>query len=186
MTFSTLALTLAIAGAGTSVYGQVRAGQAAKKEGKAARRAAESQAELAEYNAAVADVQARDARERGDIEAHRFRARTRALVGEQRTGFAAGNIDVAFGSAVDVQADATLLGELDALTAKNNALREAWGYKVEATDLRTQAEIARKEGVYAEAAGRTRATSQYIGAVGSGLSAGGSILEAKYGFGRSK
>ena len=184
--FSTLALGIAIAGIATSTYGQVRAANAAKKEGEAAQRAAESAAQLSEYNAAVADVQARDARERGDIEANQFRQRTRALIGEQRVGFAAGNLDVNYGSAVDVQADATLLGELDALTARTNAAREAWGFSVEATDLRKQAEIQRKEGAYAAAAGRSRRTAGYIGAAGTLLTGGGSLLEAKYGFGGKK
>lgn len=186
MTFSTLALGLAIAGTATSVYGQVRAANAAKKEGEAAQRAAESQAQLAEYNAAVADVQARDAKERGDIEANRFRQRTRMLVGEERATFAAGNVDVGFGSAVDVQADATFLGELDALTARTNAAREAWGYQVEGEDLRKQAEITRKEGAFAAEAGRSRRTAGLIGAVGTAATGAGSLLEARYGFGRGK
>jgi hypothetical protein len=85
-------------------------GQGAEKE------AADSQADLADYNAAVAELQAKDAETRGAEEANRFRKSVNVMVGAQRAGFAAGNIDVGFGSAVDVQADAAFLGELDALT----------------------------------------------------------------------
>ena len=157
--FTALALGLALAGTATSIYGQVKAGKAEKKAGEAEQRAAESQADLSDYNAAVADVQAQDAEARGAIEANRFRARTRGLVGEQRAGFAAGNVDVGFGSAVDVQADAAFLGELDALTVRTNAGREAWGYRVQAEDLRKGGEIMRQEGANAAAAGsNTRRT----------------------------
>ncbi|HMG19540.1 MAG TPA: hypothetical protein VK573_12505 [Gemmatimonadales bacterium] len=184
--FTALAIGLALAGTATSIYGQVKAGKAAKKQGEAEQRSAESQAELSDYNAAVADVQARDTELRGELDAQRFRSRTRVLVGEQRTGFAAGNVDVGFGSAVDVQADATFLGELDALQVVSNSQREAWGIRVEAEDYRKRAEIQRKEGVNAAAAGKARQTAAYWGAAGTAVSAGGSLLEQKYGWGKAK
>lgn len=180
--FTTIALGLAIAGMATKAVGDVKAGNAAKREGEAEQRAAESQAQLSEYNAAVADLQARDAVDRGELDASRFRSRTRQLVGEQRAGFASGGIDVGFGSAVDVQADATLLGEMDALTAVSNAKRAAWGFKVEGEDLRKQAEIQRQEGANAAAAGRARRTSAYIGMAGSLLGGASSLASAKFGF----
>jgi hypothetical protein len=204
--FSSIALGFMVAGAATSAYGQYRSGQAqedaANAQGAAEARAglllqdvSESQAQLAEYNAAVAHIQARDAIVRGEEEANRFRSSVRLMVGEQRAGFAAGNIDVGFGSAVDVQSDAALLGELDALTIRTNAAREAWGYRVEAEDLTTRAEIARQEGrnaaetgrigqQTAAAQGRGFARAGMIGAAGSLLGAGGSYFEARYGFGR--
>jgi hypothetical protein len=182
--FTALAIGMALAGTATSIYGQVKAGKAAKKEGELQQQAAESQAHLSDYNAAVADLQAKDSEERGAIEANRFRARTRALVGEERTGFAAGNVDVGFGSAVDVQADAAFLGELDALTVRTNAAREAWGYRVEATDQRNRGEIQRKEGANAAAAGKERQKALNWGAAGTAFSSGASLLEARYGFGR--
>jgi hypothetical protein len=84
------------------------------------------------------------------------------MVGTQRAGFAAGNIDVGSGSAVDVQADTAFMGELDALQIRTNAAREAWGYSVEADDMRKRAVIARKTGVMVAATGRENATSTYI------------------------
>lgn len=181
-----LATTLAIIGiasAGFSAYQQVRAGKQAKEAGKIERQAAEAQAELTDYNAEVAELQAQDALERGGDEENRFRMMVRGAIGAQRAGFAAGNIAVGFGSAVDVQADAAFLGELDALQIRQNAAREAWGFKVEATDLRRRADIARKEGVMLEKAGGQRATQAYIGAGSTLLSAGSSLLEQRY-FGR--
>jgi hypothetical protein len=173
---------LAIAGIGLSAYGQIRSGMASKRAGSAQREAAESGAELQDYNARVADLQAKDARERGAEQESGFRMGVRSMVGSQRAGFAAGNIDVAYGSAADVQADATMLGELDALTIRTNAAREAWGFKVQADDLRKRAKIARKEGVYLEAAGRANAQAAYAGAAGTVLSGASSLYQARYGF----
>src|SRR5688572_19118326 len=117
---SGIALGLAVGGSILNARSQVKAGkaaeQAAQRQGEAEERAglavqrsAESQAQLAEYNAAVAELQAADAEKRGALDANKFRSRTRVLIGEQRAGIAAGNIDVGYGSAVDVQADAAFL-----------------------------------------------------------------------------
>lgn len=204
--FTSIALGLTLGSAALGAWGQHRAGReqqrAANAQGEAEARAglllqqvSESEAELVEYNAAVARIQAADAIQRGEEEANRFRSQVRVLIGSQRAGFAGGNIDVGYGSAVDVQADAALLGELDALTIRTNAGREAWGFQVQAEDLTTRAEIARQEGAAAAETGRlTRSTlraqgsaaarSGTIGAVGTLIGAGGSLLGARYGFGR--
>ena len=163
----------------------IRAAQAAKREGQAGQRVAEAQADLADYNAAVADVQAKDALERGAEEQSRFLVGVRGMIGTQRTGFAAGNIDVSSGSAVDVQADTAYLGALDAATIKTNAAREAWGLGMQGEDLRRRAEIARKEGVMVAATGRANATSAYLGGAGSLVTSTASLFQSKYGFGGS-
>jgi hypothetical protein len=107
----------------------------------------------------------------------------RGTIGAQRAGFAAGNIDVAFGSAADVQADAAYLGELDALTIRTNAAREAWGFQVQSEDLRRQAAITRKEGAAAATAGQQQASAANVAVVGTLATAGGSLLAQRYGFG---
>lgn len=196
--FSMGGLSLLLAGAGTAtqVVGGIRgAGQqrrAAAEErriGDAQQRAAESEAALLDYNAAVAELQATDAVERGRERESQFRTQVRGMIGTTRAEIAASGTDVTFGSAVDVQEDIAVLGELDALTIRTNAAREAWGYKVQAVDTRERARIRRTEGRELAAAGRERerggraaATSTVIGAIGGGLLTGGSLLEAKYGF----
>jgi hypothetical protein len=84
-----------------------------------------------------------------------------------------------------VQADQAYLGELDALSIRNNAQREAWGFKMEATDLRKRAEIARKEGVYLEAAGQQRKAAANLAAFGTVIGGTASLLQTKYGFDRA-
>ena len=174
--------TIAVIGLIYSVYEGYKQGQAAKKAGEQQRSAAESQADLADYNAHVSDLQAQDAVERGAEQEGMYRAKIRGTIGTQRTMYGEGNIDVGYGSAADVQADSAFLGELDALTIRTNAAREAWGYKVQSEDLRARATIARKEGYYLEAAGQASANAAYAHAAGNVLAGTANLLQARYGF----
>lgn len=166
-------------------YQTYKAGQAQKQAGEAGQAAANSQADLADYNALIADAQSKDAVARGAEQEARFRSGVRGMIGTQRAGFAAGNIDVSSGSAVDVQGDTAFMGELDALQIKTNAAREAWGYDVQADDLRKRAAIARKSGVYLEAAGRTNATTAYIQGANTLVTGAANLYSQRYGFGNT-
>jgi hypothetical protein len=201
--FTTMAV-ISLAGMAVSAYGQYKAGQSAKKAGEAAetaakevgkaeQRAAYDQAGLADYNAQVADLQAADATARGQEEASRYRVGVRGMIGSQRAGFAGAGVEVGFGSAVDVQADAAFLGELDALTIRTNAAREAWGFQVQSEDLRRRAAIARKEGDYAaetgivrgaadRAAGNAASTASKFAIASTLIGGGSSLLSQRYGF----
>lgn len=175
-----------LAGTGIQVISQLKQGaaaeQAAKDAGAHQRAAAESQAQLAEFNAAVADLQAKDAIAVGAEEESRFRTQIRVAIGAQRAGFAASHVDVGYGSPVDVQADAAYLGELDALQLRHNAERTAWGFRMTAEDLRARAVIARKEGVFLEAAGNAYQSGAGLAAAGTLLGSGASLLQQRYGF----
>ncbi len=202
-----LALGLALGGAALSAASQHKSGKAQQKAaiaegeaerlaGLAAQRAAESQAELAEFNASVAELQVVDAEQRGRLEEERIRQTVKSVISSQRAGYAAGNIDVGYGSPVDVAGDTALVGELDALTVRTNARRQAWGFRVEATDLRTRAAITRQEGANAAAAGvlaaqtakvtgDTAARLGTLGAISTIANGAGSLLLQKYGYGKS-
>lgn len=173
---------IAIGSLAVGAYESYRAGKAAKDAGDAGQRAANSSADLADYNANVAEAQAADAVARGAQDEARFRSGVRAMVGTQRAGFAAGNIDVRSGSALDVQADTAFQGELDALQIKTNAAREAWGFRVQAEDLRKRADIARKTGVMLADTGRVNATSAYIHGANTLVTGAADLYKAKYGF----
>ena len=154
MAIGTTALIVGGLIAGSSIFnavGNVKAGNAAK--------------ELAEFNAHIAELQAKDAITIGNEEAQKFRAGVRTLVGRQRAGFAGQNIDVGVGTPVDVVADSVFLGEMDVVTIKTNAAREAWGYEV-------QAENFRRGGTNAQTASRFAAASSVIGGATSLLSFG--------------
>lgn len=180
---STALLIMAGVGTGISTVGTIKAGNAQRRAGEAAQDAANSQGDLADANAAIAELQAEDAIQRGAEAESRYRMMVRTSIGAQRAGFAASNINVAYGSAVDVQEDAARLGELDALTIRTNAAREAWGYEVQAYNYRKGGDISRREGEMAAKAGRSAQTASRWDAAGGLFSAGSSLLAQRYGFG---
>lgn len=183
--FSTIATLGLMAGStALSAYSAHKQGDAAKKAAKATSEAAESQAQVYDFNAAVAELQSADAIERGAEAEAKFRQQIRATIGSQRAALAGGNIDVSFGTAADVQADAAYLGELDALTIRTNAKREAWGYQVQAANYQKQAEVTRKAGDQAIATGAAQASAANWQAAGTLLTGGASLLQAKYSMGK--
>lgn len=92
----------------------------------------------AQTNAEIANYQAEDALKRGDKAAANHASAVKSLVGKQRASLAAQGIDVGSGSARDIQTDTHYLGALDALTIKNNAAKEAFGYKMNAQNYASQ------------------------------------------------
>lgn len=116
------------------VYGQYQSGKQNER--------------LAKANARIAEMQAVDAIARGRESERRFRQDVSGLVGAERAALAAQGIEVDTGDALQIQEDTAALGELDALTIRNNAAREAWGYRVQAADYRAQGELARTEGTF--------------------------------------
>jgi hypothetical protein len=147
-------------GYGLNALGQAKAGNAAKALGQ-------SESERLRYNALQAERQADDAIVRGHETASRLGAQVRGLVGAQKVGFAGQSVDVLSGSARDVQQDAERLGALDMEQIRRNAEREAFGFKAEATDLRLQADIARRGGRAQQAASRWGAATTLLGGAGS-------------------
>lgn len=88
------------------------------------------------FKAQVADIQAQAATDEGEHEAEQVERQGQQVVGAQRVSAAAGGVDVNSGSALETQQSTTTMSALDALTARNNAARQAWGYKTEAaTDI---------------------------------------------------
>lgn len=141
-------------------------------QGKDVRAAGNYSSSVYNQNATLADQQAADAITRGDTAASRQEQATSGLIGAERTGYAGQGVDVNSGSAADVQTDSARLGALDALTIRNNARREAFGYGVQAAQDRTQ-------GAFAKASGDNQANALDAGAV-STLLTGGATLTNLY------
>lgn len=95
-----------------------------------------------ESNQRLAEIQAKDAITRGDTEARKSLQNTRVLIGAQRAAMAAQGLNLEDGSALDIQQETAGIGAMDALDIKNNAWREAWGYKVQANQSSQQAKFA--------------------------------------------
>jgi len=122
---------------------------------QAYRQQGEFQRQQFEFNKRIAETQAEDAIRRGDKDAVALKKSAKRLIGAQRTALAAQGIEIDSGSALDVQMDTAQLAAQDALTIKNNAYREAWGYKVQALDYGAK-------GQFAELQGRQQATQSLL------------------------
>lgn len=95
------------------------------------------------WNAAQADRAAEESILKGERQVDDIRRKTKQIIGDQRAAFAAQGIDINDGSAADVQEDTQYWGVMDEMTTRNNAFLESYGYKVQALNLRTQADITR-------------------------------------------
>lgn len=102
---------------------------------------------VAESNRRIAEMKARDALKRGHETEARSRQSNRKTIGSQRAALAAQGIRVDYGSAADIQTETANIGELDALTIKNNALREAFGYTTQGQDASMQGRLAYQSGI---------------------------------------
>jgi hypothetical protein len=86
-----------------------------------------------ETNRRLGMAQANDALLRGTKEETRYRRIIAQVAGQQKADFGARNVAVS-GTALDLLGDTAQIGEEDALTIRNNAAREAWGYRNQANE----------------------------------------------------
>lgn len=138
--------------------------------GKAQASAANYNAKVAEMNATLADRRARDAIERGKLEEQRKRMEVSQLQGAQRAAMAANGVDLSFGSPLDALVDTAMMGELDALTIRANASREAYDQDVQGVNLRADAALSRANAKSAKAGG-------FMGAMGTVLGGGADVYK---------
>jgi len=131
----------------------------------------EAQGEFAErqgkVNARLAEMQSDDALARGDAASKQAADRANQVRGAQRVGFAAQGVALDSGSAQDVQQETARLGALDALTVKNNAQREAWGYRIQANQYLASGEQAVMAGRNSAGATLLTGGAQAVGQIAS-------------------
>lgn len=127
-----IATGLTAAGAGYSAYSQYQAGRYSQR--------------VAEVNAEMARRAAADATIRGNNEEAALRERNYRLMGAQQAAYASSGVDLGSGTPLDVVSSSAGLGELDALTVRNNAAREAYGYTTQATQYEAEGALARYRG----------------------------------------
>lgn len=143
----------------------VMGGMAQMQQANAQAAAANYNAQVAEMNATLADRRARDAILRGQEEEQRKRQEVAQIQGRQRAAMGANNVDLTFGSPLDTLIDTAVMGELDALTMRRNAAREAYDFNVQGVNLRADAELNRMNARSARAGG-------VLGAIGTVLGGG--------------
>lgn len=149
--------------AGASIGSAIMQGQALKARGAYQKQQYDLQARLQE-------MQGADAIDRGNKAAEQHLKATKGMIGSQRAAMGAQGVDVNDGTAAEIQRDTAALGALDAMTIKNNAWREAWGYRMQALQ-------SRQAGEMSELAGNQQATMTYLT---GGMQALGSLAKAGY------
>lgn len=154
---------LMIAGGAVSGFGQISSGIAANN-------AAKFNAQVQEQNAVLAERRARDAVERGKLEEEKAKREATQTRKAQEASFSASNLDLGFGSPLDVIVATATAGELNAATIRASAEREAEDFETQATNSRNSAEITRMEGRNAKRGG-------FIGGFGSVLDGGAGVLK---------
>lgn len=95
-------------------------------------------------DAKIAELQAKDAVQRGDIQAGMRGAQANQEIGGERANVAAHGLQTGVGSEAEVEANVSGLSTIDQAMIRANAAREAWGYKVQAGDYLQRADLARR------------------------------------------
>ena len=149
--------------------GAIQQGQAQASAQRAAAQADQYKAQVAEMNAQLAERQAQDAINRGQLAEQQQRQKAAQILGAQTAAMAANGVDLSFGSPLDVLTGTAQQSELDALTIRSNAAREAYDDRVKAYNYRTGGQLDTMRAASDSAAASAASTSGF-------LSAGGTIL----------
>lgn len=109
---------------------------------------AKMQKKMSELNSLIAGKQSDYALEKGELQEQAFRYGTKQTIGKQRVAFAAQNVALDDGTALEMQMDAAKWGEVDALRIRNNAAMEAWGFRLQAGSQAIQGSLSMMSGAY--------------------------------------
>lgn len=138
-----------VIGAGSSIGGAISQSNALSVQGKYAK-------QQSDFNAQLAELQAQDAIIRGEKNVKTLKTKANQLKGSQRAAAAAAGVEVDTGSAAELQADTVRQSTLDVIELRNNAWREAWGFKMQASNYRSSGIL--EEMAYKNAARNTLIT----------------------------
>lgn len=163
--------TLGALSQGLQIAGTVAGAFGKYQESKATKAAYNYQSAVARNNAQVAEWQAQDALERGQREEQAQRLKAAQLRGSQVASLAARGIAIDEGSPLNLLQDTDYMAELDALTIRDNAAKEAWGYRVQGANYSADASML---------AGRADAESPWFNAFGTALTGAGQVASHWY------
>jgi hypothetical protein len=158
------AQTLQVGGAAIQVIGAISSAFSSRLALKGAQ-------QIAEINAGVAERAAQQELSRGQDLVAQATERAGQVKGAQRAAMAANGIDLGVGSAAEILTSTDLAKERDMQTIEANAVRAAWGHRMNATSLTNQAR--------ADAAGAD-SVSPLLAGTSSLLSSAGQIAGSWY------
>lgn len=157
---------------GMGVIGQISQQQAQQQAASANAAQAVYQSQVARQNQDLMARQSADALQRGQMAEENRRRLMQQQLGQQTARLAAHGTDLE-GSPLDILGDTRATGELDALTIRANAAREAYGYQVQGLGYSNQSILESTR------AANSVYTPNYLGAGGS-LLAGASTLAERW------
>lgn len=160
----------AVVAAAASVAAGAVSAVGSMQQADAASKAASYNSQLAAENAQIANNNATQAAASGEAQAEQQALKTRAEVGNIKANQSASGIDINSGSSVDVRSSAQELGELNALTVRSNAAKQAYGYETQAASETGQSQLDKMQASSASAAGSINAGSSVLGGVGGAAS----------------
>lgn len=160
------ALVMQGAGAGSQALGAYFGAQSQKTQ-------LAGQADIADINARMLEGSAQQTLLTGQREEQKAMLATAQLKGRERAALAANGVDLGAGSAANVLTSTDTLGEIDANTINANAVRSAWGYRVQATNQTNQA---------AQDRAAANAINPNAAAMGSLLTSAGQVASSWYQF----
>lgn len=162
---------------GSTLLGGLLGAKGSYDSAKASKQAYAIQASIARQNAMIAGQQARIALANGQTAEGNVRLRTAQVFGAQRAAMAANGVDLGEGSPSDVLTTTAFMGERDALTVRDNAAQQAWGYRVQGVNASNNARLLDDAG---------DAVSPGMAAAGSLLATAGSVAGQWYGTEKKK
>lgn len=142
----------------------------AYQAGAAQAEAAKFNAKVAQNNEAISHANAAIAGQAGAEQGWMVGQKTRGTLGAIKANQGASNVDVNSGSAADVRASTEELGQLDAMTVRSNAAREAYGYQQQAEGFKEQSVLDTYEAKNDVSAGELNAVNTFMGSAGSAAS----------------
>ncbi len=113
----------------------------AKQSADASQAQANYQAQVARNNQIVSEQNAQYALQVGQTQEAAKREQMAQTNSKVRAAVGASGVDPNFGSAVRLQKAVATTGEEDALTIRNNAARQAYGFRVQGTDYAASAQL---------------------------------------------
>lgn len=157
-------MSLAVVAVSLQAAGMVSGGISAYYGARSQKSGLQFQSEMGEINARLSDLSAKQALVQGEREEQKVRMASGQVKAGQRVALAANGIDMTSATAQAQLTTTDVLGEIDAMTVKENAIRSAWGYRTQATNARTEAMVQRSmaDGI---SAGRV-AFSSLLGSAG--------------------
>lgn len=119
--------------------------------------------DTAKYNEQVSKQNAKTAGEQALYDAEQTRAKNRRILGAQRAAYSASGVDADSATALDVQQDTAIQGEMDALTAIYTGKLAATGHNSQATLRRMEAGQAGRTGNIAVAGSLLSSGANFAG-----------------------